>query len=213
PEFKPSFKLARTLEDLRALHCPEVNLCIWRRPPVRGLLACVEEEIATRRIKRVLNTDPRRPEFDELLQDLPATHPARASFKLDLHTQVALFARLFPCHEIQLKLETCTGSMCERFHIDRVPLRSICTYVGPGTEWLDDRTVDRSKLGPGSGGLPDEESGLLLPGAHIECIERFDVGLMKGRTWPGQEGGGLVHRSPRTEAGAPPRVLFKIDAV
>lgn len=33
-----------------------------------------------------------------------------------------------------------------RYHEDKVPLRLLCTYVGPGTEWLDDRHVDRWQL-------------------------------------------------------------------
>jgi hypothetical protein len=79
----------------------------------------------------------------------------------------------------------------------------------PGTEWVEDACLDRAKLGPGSGGVADEESGLLRQGAQIQCTERYTVGLMKGSLWPGSKG--LVHRSPRTRIPPTQRVLFKID--
>jgi hypothetical protein len=101
--------------------------------------------------------------------------------------------------------------MCGRFHADRVGLRLICSYAGPGTEWLDEPDIDRSKLGPGLGGLPDEVTGLLLPGARVRRLERFAVGLLKGEHWPGNEGRGVVHRSPQIKGTELRRVLFRIE--
>ncbi len=78
-------------------------------------------------------------------------------------------------------------------------------------EWLENGAINRDKLGPGSGGLPDEVSGLLRPGARIEQLARLEVGLMKGERWPGNQGSGLVHRSPHMGDTGAKRVLFKID--
>jgi hypothetical protein len=135
--------------------------------------------------------------------------PGGDAFGEDLCWQVDLFRQITGGERLRLKLESFAGSLCERFHIDRVQLRLICSYAGPGTEWLEDRDVDRAKLGPGSGGLSDEESGLLREGARVRRLDRFTVGLMKGGLWPGSRG--LVHRSPRVGDASLRRVLFKID--
>lgn len=71
--------------------------------------------------------------------------------------------------------------------------------------------LDRAFLGPAAGDLPDEHSGLLLPGAVVHRLERFAVAVMKGERWPGNSGKGLLHRSPRIASSGRRRVLFKID--
>ncbi len=102
------------------------------------------------------------------------------------------------------------GAMCPRLHVDRVGIRMLCTYRGPGTEWVDDAAVDRRFLGAASGGKPDEVSGLLRPGHRIERVPPFAVALLKGSLWQGNGGRGIVHRSPGVGEGL--RVLVALDA-
>lgn len=47
---------------------------------------------------------------------------------------------------VTLRLETLHDDGCRRFHVDRVHLRLLCTYLGPGTEWLTEDQVDREAL-------------------------------------------------------------------
>lgn len=82
------------------------------------------------------------------------------------------------------------------FHVDRIPCRLITTYLGTGTNWLPHQSVNRSKLGAGNGGLSDSESGLYPAGNNIETLLPGDVALLKGELWEGNEGAGMVHRSP-----------------
>ena len=35
-----------------------------------------------------------------------------------------------------VKIQTLQGNACLRLHVDHVHLRAICTYLGPGTEYL-----------------------------------------------------------------------------
>lgn len=208
---RSSWLRIRKRDGLDALHRGDLNLCIWARRPSSRLAEYINAEIIGRPIKRVVECSLARPAFNELLQDLPM-NSARQRFEQDLHKQLTLLGGLMPIQRVELKLETVTGNLCQRFHVDRVPLRLICTYAGAGTQWLDNRHADRAKLGPGAGGLADEESGLLLRRACIKSMRPFEVGLMKGAGWPGNESAGLIHRSPRAEAGKP-RVLFKIDVL
>jgi hypothetical protein len=101
--------------------------------------------------------------------------------------------------------------MCPRFHVDWVAARMICSYGGSGTEWLPENALDRSKLGMGSGGQPDVQSGLMTDPAAIKQMPVFAVGLMKGEHGEGNEGRGLAHRSPMPADAQPRRLLLTLD--
>jgi hypothetical protein len=170
----------------------------------------VDEVVAPRDIKRVLSCPATAPDIDELLTDIPAAS-GLPLLREDMRELARLFARISGAEQLTLKLESFGSNLCERFHVDWVPLRLICSYAGPGTEWLDNADVDRAYLGPAGGGRTDEQSGLLRPGAALGRLQRFTVALMKGEQWPGNVGNGLVHRSPRIAHSGLRRVLFKID--
>ena len=84
------------------------------------------------------------------------------------------------------------------------------TYLGAGTEWLSHEAVDRSKLGTGSRGLPDHESGLFKAQSDIQQLNSGDVALLKGELWEGNEDAGLVYRSPGVADGDL-RLLLTLD--
>lgn len=88
------------------------------------------------------------------------------------------------------------SAMCPKFLVDRIPCRLVTTYHGAATEWLPNEVVDRSKLGHGSDGKPDHESGLFGSSDDIKQLAIGDVALLKGDFWQGNEGKCLVHRSP-----------------
>jgi hypothetical protein len=195
---------------LAAIHRPGVNLCVWRRPVSPRLLRFIDTVVLPRNVKRVLTCDSAASLIEELLQDIPGGDE-RDWFEEDIRGLVKLYAALLGAERVTLKLESFGGALCERFHVDWVKLRLICCYAGPGTEWLDSRHVDRSRLGPQPGDPADEYSGLLREGAVIRRLDRFAVGLMKGQLWPGNQENALVHRSPHVEDASLRRVLFKID--
>jgi hypothetical protein len=88
--------------------------------------------------------------------------------------------------------------------------RLVTTYQGSGTEWLPHNIIDRSKLGHGSEGKSDEQSGLFSKQDDIQQLKLGDVALLKGEAWKGNEGAGLVHRSPSMTAGEQ-RLLLTLD--
>ena len=69
-------------------------------------------------------------------------------------------------------------------------------------------SVDRSKLGKGNNGKKDEESGLFGPITDIKQLCVGDVALLKGESWYGNSGAGLVHRSPHVEDTNSKRLLL-----
>ena len=107
-----------------------------------------------------------------------------------------MFSTLFELKHVGLRLTLVDNAMCPKFHVDKVPCRLVTTFVGPATEWLKHENVDRTKLGSGSNGLPDEKSGIYTNPTDIEQLVSGDVALLKGEGWFNNEHAGLVHRSP-----------------
>ncbi len=78
--------------------------------------------------------------------------------------------------------------MCPRFHVDHVPLRLITTYAGAASEWLREDAMSRRRLG--------EAAAEPFDAALIEQLNAGEVALFKGEKWQGNEGAGIIHRSP-----------------
>lgn len=139
--------------------------------------------------------------------------PGRNALVSDICMLSTLYHDLLGCPAIGLRIEILRHAMCPRFHVDRTGIRMTCTYLGPGTEWIDDVRIDRARLGPGANGLPDMESGLFMDETPpIEAASFFDVVLLKGTLWQGNGIRGAVHRSP-VIASDNPRILLVMDAL
>lgn len=100
------------------------------------------------------------------------------------------FSELLGCKTLGVRLEVLTKPMCPQFHVDRTGIRFLCTYRGPGTEWLSESTADGSYLGTGLAPQSDNCSGLIRDPAGIGCANSFDVILHKGSLWQGRPGWG-----------------------
>ena len=147
------------------------------------------------------------------MQNLAKALPVLAHYpelSEDIGLLADMFSYLFELNAIGLRIATLTQPMCPKFHVDRVPCRLITTYVGPGSQWLPHHCTDRSKLGAGSAGLSDAESGLYPTKDAIQTLAAGDVALLKGESWDGNEGAGLVHRSPAVKSGQQ-RLLLTLD--
>lgn len=129
----------------------------------------------------------------------------------DITKLADVFCNFFNCEKVSLRFGTLDHAMCPRFHVDMVQCRLITTYHGVATEWLQHSKVDRTKLGLGNKGRPDEESGIYQKSDDIEQLEEGHVALLKGESWSGNEGAGLVHRSPKVESVNQIRLLLTID--
>lgn len=125
-------------------------------------------------------------------------------WRRDLQDLIALAKRIAPqTPSVMVRLQRLEDAGCPLFHVDRVPLRLLCVYVGAGTEWLPEDAVDRSRLGTGS-------NASIRDWSAVQRIGRGHVAVMKGDRYPGNAGRGLVHRSPEASP-TQPRVLLAID--
>ncbi|MCE5359539.1 DUF1826 domain-containing protein [Candidatus Igneacidithiobacillus taiwanensis] len=192
--------------DLAAIYDPDVQLVVWQRPLNAELRSYWQRAAEAGNVgRRIVARDGALPE--DLLPDLPGVETAWS----ELRFVDWLFRDLCEVRTLGVRIECSQDRVCPRFHVDHVALRLLCTWKGPGSEWVDDAQVDRRFLGAGSRGLPDEQSGLLRPGAKIWQIPEQAIALCKGDAWAGNERRGVVHRSPAVAPADGARVLLALD--
>ena len=139
--------------------------------------------------------------------------PGRAELITDVSLLVDMFTCLFGLNQAGLRLTKLTTRMCPRFHTDRVPCRLLCTYgPGPGTQWLPNHHADRRYLGGAGSHLADADKAVAPDSETIRSIDPGDPALLKGEAWPGNDGRGLIHRSPMVSHDQI-RLLLSLDFV
>lgn len=168
-----------TESETEAIFDEHVNLVVWRRHWDRLPDSSVFMD-PPRRLMRAVSGDPVNPM--QIVHALGREGPC--ALTADLANLVELFAILTGTSEIGIRLETSAKQTCPKWHTDRVSLRLMTTYCGPGTEWLDGATVHRSATG--------------------------DVLLAKGELWSCTPGA-CLHRSP--DPLGVPRLLLTLDAL
>ncbi|MAW28366.1 MAG: hypothetical protein CMP98_06185 [Gammaproteobacteria bacterium] len=190
---------------LRKMVNPAVNLCLWRRPiqtsVAQELSVLQATDLPDFRHRTTLAT------FDDDLINLFNTQgldpDGFVRLRSDLHLLITMFSRINHGQNIRFRLLTTDENDCKRFHLDRQNLRLMCTYQGPGTEWIPDNQVNREALSTCA-----SNASILLHGQPCQ-FETFWVGLTRGD--PANVGTGLVHRSPTIEDTGQIRALFCLD--
>lgn len=209
PSFTRVAAIADTHSVLTDIYRDEVNIAIWQNQLSSTLVKNVTQLMdESPNIKVVMIATP-----EEIAESLAEQHSSLVAQKA-LCQHIALladmFCTLFEQERVGLRLNSLDRAMCPKFHVDHVPCRLVTTFSGVATQWLPHDCVDRTKLGAGSQGLADEESGLFNQLSDIQQLTSGDVALLKGSGWFNNEQGGLVHRSPAVAANEK-RLLLTMD--
>ncbi len=174
-----------------------VNLAVWRRRLPAQLEDFAELVVSFGQPlsdQRVIDVDEQQmPVLTELLREAADLHGYEA-FVADVAWLVAAYTCLVGARRVGLRVRVLAGPMCPRFHVDNVPLRLLTTYAGPGSEWLREHASE----------LHTDQQ----PVDNIQCLQAGEVAVLKGEKWQGNEGAGLVHRSPSGQQG---RLLLSLD--
>lgn len=178
----------------------DIQLAQWRRAPDADIVHWLDTHAAHfgSGLRQLLPVG-RPPELGQL----PAG-AGRDALAEDLMRLGAMLAELLDAPRIGLRLEVLQRAMCPRLHVDRVGIRMLCTYRGPGTEWVEAAHAEQRFPDAGAAGAAAP------PAPAIQSIPPFTVALLKGSLWQGNGGRGLAHRSPQVPS--PPRVLLALDA-
>jgi hypothetical protein len=183
-----------------------VNLALWQRQlPAHiadfgRLLLSLNEPLAESLSLEMANDDA-EPNLHGLASGFSDLE-GYEGFIADVSWLVSAFACLLGAQRIGLRLRVLDKAMCPRFHVDHVPVRLITTYAGIGSQWLKEGAMDRRQLGK-----PDAEP---QDDSLIQQITSGEVAMLKGEKWHGNEGFGLIHRSPQPAPGER-RLILTLD--
>jgi hypothetical protein len=173
-------------ETLEQLACSKAEIAVWRRS--------VPVEIAAE-LDGWARSGP--PPVDRACRwpaaDLGPWMPGlregatRSWLDADLRSLIDRFTLAFDLAEVRLVLGVVAHDRCRKFHMDNLRMRMVCTYVGPGTEWVAD------------------------PG-HVEQARAGDVPWIRGNRWGAGTFGG-VHRSPPIAGSGRVRLVLAVSTM
>jgi hypothetical protein len=186
---------------LASIYQENLNIAIWQRGLLPALNEAVNDILQASQSLQITCTVGLDNCFETLFKALGRTESAKVLAQ-DIHFLVDMYSCLFDLDRVGLRIAKLDHAMCPKFHVDRVPVRLVTTYHGAGSDWLPNTLADRTKLGVASVGIPDEESGVYQHTSDIQRVAAGDVVLLKGESWIGNEGNGIVHRSPSVTNGA-----------
>ncbi|AEB60898.1 DUF1826 domain-containing protein [Ectopseudomonas mendocina] len=202
----PRQVLAEDIQVLGEVLHDGVNLAVWQRRLPAQITDFAEALLAQGEpLAQSITLELAQADSEPNLAGLVAQYadlPGQAAFLADVAWLVRAYACLLDARRIGLRLRALDKAMCPRFHVDHVPLRLITSYAGVGSDWLEEGAMPRSGLGQPSAEPQDARL--------IQRLDSGHVALAKGEKWQGNEGRGLIHRSPQPLAGER-RLLLTLD--
>nr|WP_082708818.1 DUF1826 domain-containing protein [Marinobacterium profundum] len=180
----------RVLSRFYAASC---NLAIWQRSLSSSLRRYLEQQAQQPpglSLRCVLRPDEVAPELERKLPP----RAGRDCLIADIKLLVDMFACLFEQKQVGMRLEWLHRAMCPKFHVDRLPCRLVTTYLGSGTHWI---SHEQRQSSPGNE-------------RDFRQLQAGEVALLKGEGWFGNEGRGIVHRSPEVTDDAG-RLFLSLD--
>lgn len=173
---------------------PDMALAVWQRSLdddiVAELASLVLDEVDD--ILFASGTDA----LDRALAD--AMEDAGYSDVPALRRDIAMLAKQHAAvagdRDVTIRLEVVETDACRKFHTDYVKIRTITTYFGQGTQWIE----------ANAGGRAGDPRG-----RDIRQLGVGDVGMFKGRLW--QDAPTILHRSPPIGGSGEQRLVLVID--
>mgnify|MGYP003145008004 CR=1 FL=1 len=205
--------LARIYDDA-------VSIAIWQRHLQQEVQAYLNELLCkSNTIALKLSGSP-----EQLMEEIQRVFPSAliseqsscisaAAFYADVHQVLEMFTCLFDAKILGLRINTLEHAMCPRFHTDNVAIRLITSYYGIATEWLSDQLADRSALATVRASQIGTPGAITASEHHIQRMGIGDVALFKGELWAGNEGHGIIHRSPVPTIEQPKRLVLTCDLI
>ena len=154
---------------------------------------------------------------------------AIAALERDIGAVVSEFCAATGSTSAAVAVSLLRRTLCSKYHVDHVPLRVMCTYLGAGTEVLSERaslaiSLASHRVGQGVGDVakalvgsvadaPSRGSGRAWNAGLKKQSRECELVLLKGEAWPGNAGRAIVHRSPSVDGCCGEwRLCLKVDA-
>lgn len=182
----PTIPKAKKSDDIYVLadiYQPDCHMAVFQRVLNSQLTAALNDELHSTKCQAITEKVTPQSCKEDLLNRLPDTGFSELLAQ-DVTNLVDMFATLFDQKRVGLRLAISDHAMCPNFHVDHIPCRLVTTYSGPASQWLN----AEHNL--------DEVQKNQFDMAKVQSLSVADVALLKGEGWQGNEGFGLIHRSP-----------------
>ncbi len=208
PSRVPKQVISPSWDDRQSVLRPDINLYCWKRQANPAIVSFLEQVIqkAPPRINLPIDAPNLRAQLQEAQSLwLGTSLEGSRSFWEDIHTLAHDFLYFSEKNSGTLHLRVVDNDACTKFHLDGYDLRLFTTYLGPGTEWLPEKALNRSGLGK-------TNHDIVRDPTQIRRMQPFEVGILKGEV-PAKVSPtrGIVHRSPPIQHLNLKRVILRID--
>lgn len=182
---------AGILADVAA---PGVAAAIWQRHPDASFQTWLDrlpaEQLPSLRITVPVQLAEKAAQTACSIAKMP---PGRERTMLagDVGALALIYGRVMKTGRVRIRLDVSNGVMCPQFHLDNVPARLLCTYRGPGTQYVPEVHRENSD--------------------RIRTMNTGAAGLFRGAQWNSDERSCLLHRSPAARPDCGPRLLLVMD--
>lgn len=202
------FSYTQDWQDLSKIHQARQNLIIVQRklsPDLKCFLyslqktsyvPVIEELIPIHRLKRSMK------EYFAPFHKLNLH--GYQEFIEDIYQLAQCFSSVTGQTVVKIFFAKITSSMCRLFHTDANELRMLCTYWGPGTQWVED---DNIQIPPTSFATNE---GRIRDLSQVRKVATGNVVLMKGALHDQIDNNALMHRSPPLDKDEC-RLLLRLD--
>ncbi|MGH1344586.1 MAG: DUF1826 domain-containing protein [Nannocystales bacterium] len=187
-----------------------VNVLVVERTTHASVAAALDEVARGDAFEHGANLDAAQPDLEELLQ--PILNPvARRFLEQDIASITRDYGALLGRRHVHGQLSVVEHDGCRKLHVDHVSVRLLCTYSGPGTQWVRNEDVVRSNLARIDVDIDEANRSVLQHRDAIQQCKTGDILLLKGEGFGEGRGSGAVHRSPPIVDRELRRLVFKID--
>ena len=201
------FIISNELTHLRKIQETGINISICERQVVPEINSWIDQFIDCDFQKITLNTTPEsfKKDFEQALSVYQSLHPVGFQLLLDdIDMLLKEFASISQTTDFKVYWAIVNDGMCRRFHTDANKLRLLCTYKGPGTEWVKPDNINFD--------LPHcSGNEMIINDQEIQQTKPYDVVILKGALHEHREAPLILHRSPPLENQETKRLLLRID--
>ena len=203
------FNESTSQDILKSVNDDGINLAIWKRPidlrcdKILERMLCSDEET-------FIDTKPNQKE--DIIQSFVESigHEISPSvLAQDIWALHQLFCLITSQDYARVRLHRIEDDMCQLFHADSLHMRMLCTYVGQGTEWVENHNARYDQLGSQGRTKEETNAAIVIDHDQIHTMQPWHVGIFTGRKKSGISP--LIHRSPSVLGAKEYRIFLCID--
>ncbi|WP_394833431.1 DUF1826 domain-containing protein [Pendulispora rubella] len=202
-----SYAMVRSPDGLDEILHTSINVAVWQRSLSGPLASWLQRVAGAQSFATQTVLDARAPRWEPLLAPLPES-AQRAELHRDLRLLFERFVGLTNADAVRASFSVVTTNSCGKFHMDYVGLRLLCTYAGPGTEWVPEHAVNRAAMDQPWEDVTVINRAIVPDARRVRRTRPGHVLLLKGAKFPGNAALGAVHRSAPIEHQGARRIVL-----